>query len=442
MSDSENQPPTRSPRKRTRSEVDTSNVTPSQGKKNCRASKKQKDINQAQAADDIRKMERALKKMKKDLKKTETGETSTRDEDDIEPFESEEEDTEPISSFRHEARHIDTTMSPARRLAPASASRHPNLALASITNTSAPNYHFGDGDEEDEDLGNPTTATTTSPSPRTTPYYHDHFDTPTPSPSAFNIRGRPSDDTRTKSPQPEIARWKNGLSPDDGSKPCASDYTDDVKRIILKACGRYEVFIVTENVFPDHDIQSAKAQDYFTEACQTVGAKYEVTDRITGIIKARGSRIRGVIRSCARFRGDAAYHFVPQAATSKGIRRNKKLAEALLEDDCFCWTIAFQIKQYDRDGVVSHQQFSEVIVKELYDAYLQKVEDWANLDPTVTLKLRERSYRRAVRFGGASVTAVKGMSPEAKLRAQMALAGRTIDVDAEREEASDASVEI
>lgn len=46
------------------------------------------------------------------------------------------------------------------------------------------------------------------------------------------------------------------------------------------------------------------------------------------------------------------------------------------------------------------------------------------------------------RFGGASVTAVKGMSPEAKLRAQMALAGRTIDVDAEREEASDASVEI
>lgn len=175
-------------------------------------------------------------------------------------------------------------MSPARRLAPASASRHPNLALASITNTSAPNYHFGDGDEEDEDLGNPTTATTTSPSPRTTPYYHDHFDTPTPSPSAFNIRGRPSDDTRTKSPQPEIARWKNGLSPDDGSKPCASDYTDDVKRIILKACGRYEVFIVTENVFPDHDIQSAKAQDYFTEACQTVGAKYEVTDRITGIV--------------------------------------------------------------------------------------------------------------------------------------------------------------
>ncbi|KAF7967374.1 hypothetical protein HWV62_34463 [Athelia sp. TMB] len=467
MSDSQNPPFTQSPRKRARKEPDASNATSDKGKKQRKVSKKQQDINQASAAEEIMKMERALKKMKKNLKTSEMGKTSTRDDDGIDSFESEEEDIEPISSFRPEARHIDTTVSPSRRLVPASANRR---ALTSVTNSSTPNYHLDDeAEDEAEDLGIPTTATTTSPSPRTSPYYRAQSDTPPP-PLAFNIRGQPADDIRTEPRQPEIATWKNGGPPANGSKPCASDYTDDVKRIILKACARYEVFLVTENVFPDHDVQSTKARAYFNEACNTVGTKYEMTDRIAGIIKARGSRIRGAIRGYARAKGDLVYGFLPQPTATKGVKKNKKLADELLEEDCFCWTrslgraytehfnpfplptlaliitsavqIVFHIKQYQLNGVVSQQQFSEAATKELYDTYSRKVEEWANLDPEVTLKLRERSYRRAIHFAGASVTAVNGMSPEAKIRAQMALAGRTIDVDAEREDASDGSQEI
>lgn len=123
--------------------------------------------------------------------------------------------------------------------------------------------------------------------------------------------------------------------------------------------------------------------------------------------------------------------------------------------------MAFHIQQYDNDGAMTaQQQFSKTSVKELYDAYLRKVEEWADLEPDVTLKLRERWYWCAVygllssmifdmslysstsitsRFGGASVTVVKGMSNEEKQRAQMALAGRCIDVDAYRSDASDVS---
>lgn len=46
------------------------------------------------------------------------------------------------------------------------------------------------------------------------------------------------------------------------------------------------------------------------------------------------------------------------------------------------------------------------------------------------------------RFGGGSITVVKGMSNEEKRRAQVALAGRTIDVDADCSDVSDVSQEI
>ncbi|KAF7964928.1 hypothetical protein HWV62_1629 [Athelia sp. TMB] len=490
MANSSKSPRTPASHKRHHDEVDSSNVIPEQTKKQRRPSKKQQELDQAQQVENIKQMEKALKKMRKDLKMAEAGKTPVQapDEDPIEAFESEEEDPEPISSFRPEIRHIDTTISPSRHLIPAGSAPRP--ALTSVTNTVNHGRGDGDGDGDGVDFGIPTTATTSPPSPLS--YHFSRSTTPLASgPYSFNIRGQSVANHPANEPL-QVARWKNGIAPTSGNKPCASDYTDDVKRIILKACGRYEVFIITENAFPDSDTQLTKAQEYFAEACSTIGVKYQATDRIIGIIKARGSRIRGVLRYCTRLRADLTYRF-KAGSTSKTIKQNKKNAQELLEGDCFCWasplgrtggfaeckliydilnnvffpkfqkclgmayadhfnpiplptlaliitSIAFHIRQYEQDGVVGKQPFSENFVKDLYDDYLKKVQDWVDLDPIITLKLRERAYRHAVRFGGGSVTVVKGMSEDAKRRAQMELAGR--DVDAARSDDSDASEEI
>lgn len=169
-------------------------------------------------------------------------------------------------------RYIDTTLSPTRRLIPAGSAPRP--ALTSVTNTmTPPNLYNNIEDQEvdnDMDFGYPTTATTTTPTPPS------HHPSRSPSPPANHAASDPL----------QVAGWKNGVAPTAGNKACASDYSDIVKRVILKACCRYEVFIVTENPFPEADTQLTKAQDYFAEACGAVGVDYQVTDRIIGIVSA------------------------------------------------------------------------------------------------------------------------------------------------------------
>lgn len=134
------------------------------------------------------------------------------------------------------------------------------------------------------DFGHPTTGTTSTPSP---PIYYYPPSPTSRAPFAPNISDRlPSSQTAGNSQprHPRVAEWKNGVAPTDRSKPCASDYCDDAKRCILKACGRYEVFIVTEEAFPDHDTQLTKAREFFVEACKTFGVEYQVTDRILGVV--------------------------------------------------------------------------------------------------------------------------------------------------------------
>lgn len=224
-------------------------------------------------------------------------------------------------------------------------------AFTPVTNTRASTLYDQDNDENGvDDFGEPITGTMGTPSPPH--YYHSPSPNGTP-PSLHPAAGD------TEAPHPRVAEWRNGTTPTNRSRPCASDYCDNVKRTILKACGRYEIFIVAEEVFPDHDIQLAKAREFFTDACTTFGVEYQVTDRILGIvsthvsssigliinricpqIKARGSRIRGAIHTSAQIRGDSKFGFIPRPGSKKGIAKNKKKAELLLENDCFCWRVS------------------------------------------------------------------------------------------------------
>lgn len=89
---------------------------------------------------------------------------------------------------------------------------------------------------------------------------------------------------RTEIELPQVAGWNNNVPPIGGKGPRARDYTDEVYRLILKACLRYEIFIVTEQAFPDANEQTQAAHTFFKEACEDMGNNYQVTDRITGIV--------------------------------------------------------------------------------------------------------------------------------------------------------------
>ncbi|KZP09298.1 hypothetical protein FIBSPDRAFT_900599 [Athelia psychrophila] len=123
--------------------------------------------------------------------------------------------------------------------------------------------------------------------------------------------------------------------------------------------------------------------------------------RIILEIKAQGSHICGAIRATNQIRGDSKFSFIPWPGSKVGIARNKKKAEDLLENNCFCqW-------QYKNDSAIAtQQQFSETSVNELYSAYLKRVKEWAGLEPGVTCCKKDGTVMPL------SVTVVKGMSNE------------------------------
>lgn len=78
---------------------------------------------------------------------------------------------------------------------------------------------------------------------------------------------------------PQVAVWEAV-----GKSARARDYSDEVYRLILTACTRYEVYIATVQAFPDTDQQNRVARVFFKDACYDIGANYHITDRITAIV--------------------------------------------------------------------------------------------------------------------------------------------------------------
>ncbi|KZP06191.1 hypothetical protein FIBSPDRAFT_902979 [Athelia psychrophila] len=411
--------------------------------------------NQEKAETEFKKLAKQLKQMKKALK---ASNSQVGPEDAIREFESEEEDEEEISSFPKSVRHIETTITPPRGLVPASR-RRPAVTATPDNNSS-----------DSQGFGSPTTYGTTSPqSPRSMEL--EPYDEP-----SLILTG--------ENELPQVAGWCSGVPPG-GVGACACGYTDEVYQLIRKACVRYEIFIVTEQAFPEADEQTQAARAFFNEACEDTGCNYQVTDRITGIIKARGSRIRGVVKSMVRLMITQSYGFNPNPSGDVGKGRNKRQADRYLEDDrfhClypddreFCFehplifdifehiffsnkklsigvafadhfnplplptmalivaAIAFCLRAYQADGVIGNQQFSEATVQPLYDSYLVGLEEWSAIEPVVTEKIRRKQFKKALCGAGASVQKVTGMSKEAKLRARANLVGREVDTASESE---------
>lgn len=159
-------------------------------------------------------------------------------------------------------------MTPSRSLVPAGQHRSQTLTPMYSTGTGSNDDPFdgNNGNNSDDHggvYGSPTTGTTSPTTPHLTE--HDQCEEPSPMPANIGL--------------PQVAVWEAV-----GKSPRASDYSEEVCRLILTACTRYEVYIATVDAFPSSDLQNRISRVFFKNACHDIGTNYQVTDRIMAIV--------------------------------------------------------------------------------------------------------------------------------------------------------------
>ncbi|EJF59648.1 hypothetical protein DICSQDRAFT_171827 [Dichomitus squalens LYAD-421 SS1] len=122
-----------------------------------------------------------------------------------------------------------------------------------------------------------------------------------------------------------------------GSRPNASDYTDEVKDLLQESITRYYyLYICTENAFPDSVEQRTFAKRAWKAACaaRKVPVPWALSDRMIRLIGGRKSNIHGDISDAIRDRTAVAYGITEHASLSAE-RRNMSLVTNLMTDGIF-----------------------------------------------------------------------------------------------------------
>ena len=76
--------------------------------------------------------------------------------------------------------------------------------------------------------------------------------------------------------------WHNGEAPT--GRPGAPDYELEVSSLILKSIHEFEARIITQDPVPLPDKQTTLVTECWTNTCATLEEKYELPDRIIGLV--------------------------------------------------------------------------------------------------------------------------------------------------------------
>ncbi|KAJ7183396.1 hypothetical protein C8R46DRAFT_1209558 [Mycena filopes] len=280
------------------------------------------------------------------------------------------------------------------------------------------------------------------------------------------------------------AKFREGFMLVPGTKPKASDYASIPHSLILRACADYSARILAVDAFPAVGLQTQWSQEAFRGACRSArGERYVLTDRITKIITARGSQVRGKIVEA--YRAQFAGHYgLERSASKKVIETNRQKAEDLKHKASFHYknpkirqgfgenkiigsvrrlttfrdavslgvlfpsffnpislpytAFDFAVLEFCSDewstGSFVQAKFTEKAVALRYRAHLSDVEKWNALSPTVVENIRGNWYKRASQTlltpaTGSVLSTNINEDEEEALRNE--LAGRSGDTDAE-----------
>ncbi|KAG6806311.1 hypothetical protein H0H92_011826 [Tricholoma furcatifolium] len=247
-------------------------------------------------------------------------------------------------------------------------------------------------------------------------------------------------------------------------KPTLSDFQDpEVQSLLSKAIRHYESMIITKGPFPDHVVQAQRVRACWDRVQANNDQKsedgsplvYELTERMTRLVKKRGSRVRSLFLKDARnavktrfglTKGDGprraaknlsivatlisgdkySFHYKdPKART--GYCENPAIIDILAEV-CFCDEEGFGII-YKEDfspisietlafvftllyfaitewstGSWSKVNFTEALLDKHYKVFRADLLKWAKLNEVATTLKRKKMYERACKRGGVSVS--------------------------------------
>ncbi|KAJ7939304.1 hypothetical protein B0H13DRAFT_2300559 [Mycena leptocephala] len=282
--------------------------------------------------------------------------------------------------------------------------------------------------------------------------------------TASQKRPHPADSTlpppaKRSKPEAEEMKFREDFVLSAAGKPKASDYVPVGQAVIIRACADYSARILVRNAFPPLTLQAKWAAETFFGSCRVSKEHFILTARITTIITARGSQIRGKIINAVR--SLFASHYGLQRSTAKKvIASNKAKADQLLFkgsvhykkdslgaifpsyfDPLTLELIALEISSFEfcaqewSTGSFIQASFREKDVGARYAVHLADAERWSNCSSTVVETLRRKWYRQVSQTfttsTPSSLSTNIDQEQEDALREE--LAGRTGDTDSEPE---------
>ncbi|KAF8993059.1 hypothetical protein BDQ17DRAFT_1431996 [Cyathus striatus] len=241
------------------------------------------------------------------------------------------------------------------------------------------------------------------------------------------------------SPAPVSSPGPENFVLPDGQKPAISDYIQDAQPVLQMVVDEYKVCICTVEAFPSEKASLGWMRDIWTQAMDSQGEDWVLTEHIRHLIRSRGSHIRGHVIKTVRPLIQPHYGFSGVANTMAAIK-NQRLLDHLLANSAFHYQNPQLLKGYcqnlilanilsstwfmnqNANGIVfnnyfnpipnvclaliftalsfgieewltgSHKQasFTEKVAEAKYNAHLKDVEAWSSINPVVTEKIHKQ----------------------------------------------------
>ncbi|KAI0696100.1 hypothetical protein BC835DRAFT_1305776 [Cytidiella melzeri] len=286
----------------------------------------------------------------------------------------------------------------------------------------------------------------------------------------------PGEEPRRRGRAPSSIESQCSVKPVLSTRAKEGDYSGVTAKIIARSIVRYELKVLTEAAFPDHDTQYTWAREVFRASCQeyerTYGDNEEVA-RIYTLIVNRASTFRGHVKDkvCNRIvetyglvnadrvkrllepvgrRSDAnrycykefdknpprglmavpiIVHALQDVITSRsggsthpppGVEFRSLFDPVPLPTIALLLTmVRYGLQRWSTGRLAQKDrthEFRETTYKGVFTEHLRHLEDWQELNRTVTTKIRSAMYKTVICLGGFSLVDEKlaGLSDMAK----------------------------
>ncbi|KAF8870237.1 hypothetical protein BD779DRAFT_1411476, partial [Infundibulicybe gibba] len=144
-----------------------------------------------------------------------------------------------------------------------------------------------------------------------------------------------------------------------GSRPKAADYDNVTQEVLTLAQKIYRCMICAQEGFPDHTAKTTLARSAWAESIKQTGIDLHLTPGLAKLITARGSQVRGELKTKTRPLVEAFYRF-ESGENRKIIKSNREIAERLKDGRGFVYKV-LRNNGNEKQGLYQAKIFQKVV---------------------------------------------------------------------------------